>query len=598
MKPIALLPETVSNQIAAGEVIQRPASAIKELMENALDAGGSHIEVNIQQAGKVSMQVIDNGHGIPEGDMDLAFQRHATSKIQSADDLFALQTMGFRGEALASIAAVSHVSIVTRTDRENSGRQRDLEGGRLVKSNGCSTAIGTKITISNLFYNVPARRQFLKSDAVEYKHIARVFADIALAHPDKAFTLRHQGKVEWMLAAEHPRQRITHIIGKKVTDRLVPVDEQTDFVEVKGYVLRPIHARKTKGEQHLFVNHRPVNHALIHRAVMDAFEGLIQNGHHPAYILDLTIASDRIDVNVHPAKTEVQFDDERAIQAIVRSAVKRALGIHQVAPTLDFENPLAVQPVHIPTGPVLPPQIVVDSSFNPFQGQDKIDPGIKTDESCASSTKDHFFDKPIHVPGEVLELSSEWAAETATVGNTGIGYSVMHVPPHFAVTTMQRGLMTVHLPRAKRRILFSQLLAQLQGEHLGSQSWLFPQPWNAPSGMHWGSWEPRLESLGYRWELHADTMNWLAGPSFLNPDQAMSWLENLLLIDPDQAGWESGLVSQWLDHCDPMPDPCQGEPLSLVIDRLFALSNPWKDDKGRSIARLLDSDAIAAQFTS
>ena len=272
MKPIALLPETVSNQIAAGEVIQRPASAIKELMENALDAGGSHIEVNIQQAGKVSMQVIDNGHGIPEGDMDLAFQRHATSKIQSADDLFALQTMGFRGEALASIAAVSHVSIVTRTDRENSGRQRDLEGGRLVKSNGCSTAIGTKITISNLFYNVPARRQFLKSDAVEYKHIARVFADIALAHPDKAFTLRHQGKVEWMLAAEHPRQRITHIIGKKVTDRLVPVDEQTDFVEVKGYVLRPIHARKTKGEQHLFVNHRPVNHALIHRAVMRSEE--------------------------------------------------------------------------------------------------------------------------------------------------------------------------------------------------------------------------------------------------------------------------------------------------------------------------------------
>lgn len=588
LRPIELLPESVANQIAAGEVVQRPASAVKELMENAIDAGGTRIEVNIQQAGKRSIQVIDNGHGIPEGDVPLAFARHATSKLRQAKDLFALETMGFRGEALASIAAVSQLELVTRTADESSARQLSNHGGELGDITKTAAPVGTKITVEHLYYNVPARRQFLKSDPVEFKHISQVFASTALAHPEVGMTLKHNGDVQWALDPGSPRQRVAAVLGQRVNERLVPVDESTDVVTVSGFVLRPEQARKTRGDQYLVVNHRPVRNHIMHKAIVDAFEGLIHPDHHPAYVLHMTVPADRVDVNVHPAKTEIKFEDERAISAILRSAVKRALGIHQVAPTLDFENHLSqhITPAPTPGREVPPPTIQVDPHYNPFKSTEK--------------SKD-FFATPSNVPSAdqqgSLELDSKWeqpVAPTTPVSNS----EPISIPPHFAVMSMRNSLVTVHLPRAKRRILFDTLLDQLQGGQVASQSWLFPQNWSPPSKADWSQWEDRIAGMGYQWSIDGDQWTWESGPYFMSPELAIDWLAEVVQCDPDTEDWGKALVTKWLDSLEAIPDPVQGQSLKDILDRLFESDNPWQDDRLKPVARILDAEGLAAQFAT
>src|SRR5690606_28440161 len=333
---IQLLPDAIANQIASGEVAQRPASALKELLENAVDAGASKIQVMVKEAGKILIQVIDDGKGMSLTDARMSFERHATSKIRTSADLFAIRTFGFRGEALASIAAIAQVEMKTRPRAEELGTIICIDGSELKKQEPTHCPVGTSIAVKNLFFNVPARRNFLKSNAVEMRHIVDEFQRVALSYPEVAFTLYQNDMELFNLGPGKLSQRVVGLLGKSYQGQLVACEENTPLLKIKGYVGKPEQAKKTRGEQFFFVNNRYIKSNYLHHAVLSAFEGLISSDQHPFYVLFLDLDPAHIDINVHPTKTEIKFDDERTIYRLVRSAVKQSLGAHNVVPTLDF----------------------------------------------------------------------------------------------------------------------------------------------------------------------------------------------------------------------------------------------------------------------
>ena len=318
---IKLLPDHVANQIAAGEVVQRPASVVKELLENAIDAGATSIKLIIKDAGKTLIQIIDNGKGMSETDARMSFERHATSKITSADDLFNLSTKGFRGEALASIAAVAHVELKTRIHKNEVGTRIEIEGSKIITQEPCATPVGTSLAVKNLFFNIPARRNFLKSNNVELRHIIDEFQRVALAHSQIVFAMFHNDGEVFQLPAGNLKQRIVGIFGGKTNEKLVPVAEETDIVTIQGFVVKPEFSKKTRGEQFFFVNDRFIKNAYLNHAVSAAFEGLLPDKTRASYFLYLTVDPSTIDINIHPTKTEIKFDDEHSLYAILRSCL-------------------------------------------------------------------------------------------------------------------------------------------------------------------------------------------------------------------------------------------------------------------------------------
>ena len=376
---IQLLPDAVANQIAAGEVIQRPASAVKELLENAIDAGSDTISLVIKDAGKALIQVNDNGFGMSETDARLSFERHATSKIKSADDLFNINTKGFRGEALASIAAIAQVELKTKIVGTDLGTQIIIEGSEVKEQEVCNCSKGTSFSIKNLFYNVPARRNFLKSNPVEIKHIIEEFQRVAMVHADIAFSMYNNGNEVFNLKKGSFRQRIVGIFGEKYNQKLVPVTENTDIVSIEGFVSKPEFAKKTRGEQYFFVNDRFIKNPYLNHAVNNAFDQLLSKDQFPSYFLKLTIDPSKIDINIHPTKTEIKFEDERAIYAIIRTAVKQALGKFNIAPTLDFEQESSFNvPLMKSSDSVKAPSIKVNKDYNPFETKTISPPQKKT----------------------------------------------------------------------------------------------------------------------------------------------------------------------------------------------------------------------------
>jgi DNA mismatch repair protein MutL len=369
---IQLLPENVANQIAAGEVIQRPASAVKELMENAVDAGSTRVELFIKDSGKTLIRITDNGCGMSVSDARLAFARHATSKIRTAGDLFSIRTMGFRGEALASIAAISHVELKTQRADEETGTMVDIEANDVTRQQPVSIQPGTTISVKNLFFNIPARRNFLKSDSIEARHIIEEFERVALAHPAIAFTLNLNGNDIFKLPVSNFRQRLVNLYGNNYNERLVPVSEETTLLTINGFVGKPEFSRKTRGEQYLFVNNRFIKDGYLNHAITNAFEQLLPKDSYASYWLFIDIDPARIDVNIHPTKTEIKFEDERSVYAIVRAAVKRSLGLYNVSPALDFDREQSFDVPHqMRYQPVQKPAVTINPSYNPFQSQDK-----------------------------------------------------------------------------------------------------------------------------------------------------------------------------------------------------------------------------------
>ena len=366
---IQLLPDHVANQIAAGEVVQRPASVVKELLENAIDAGASSVTLLIKDAGKTLIQVIDDGIGMSPTDARLSFERHATSKIKDAQDLFNINTKGFRGEALASIAAVAHVEQKTKLTNEQLGTHIKIEGSKITTQEVVSTPKGTSVSVKNLFFNIPARRNFLKSDAIETRHIIDEFQRVALAHPSISFLLHHNGNEVYHLKESNLRKRIVAIFGSKMNEKLVPINEQTDLISVQGFVAKPEFAKKKRGEQFFFVNDRFIKSSYLNHAVVNACEGLLDKGAHPSYFLYLKVPTSSIDINIHPTKTEIKFENEKDIYAILRATVKHSLGQYNVAPVLDFNRDSTLDtPYKFNTKTTAStPKITVDPNFNPFK---------------------------------------------------------------------------------------------------------------------------------------------------------------------------------------------------------------------------------------
>ena len=480
---IQLLPDHVANQIAAGEVVQRPASVVKELLENAVDAKSTDIKLIVKEAGKTLVQVIDNGLGMNTTDARLCFERHATSKIRKAEDLFDLHTKGFRGEALASIAAIAHVEMKTKQDQEELGTHIIIEGSKLVTQDVAVLPKGTSFAVKNLFFNIPARRNFLKSETVEFRHVMDEFQRVAMAHPSISFTLIHNGSELYNLPSSNYRQRIVNIFGGKTNEKLVPVSEETELINITGFVGKPEFAKKSRGEQFFFVNDRYIKSAYLHHAIMSAYEGLLKEGNQPSYFLYLQVPPHTIDINIHPTKTEIKFDDEHSLYAILRSAVKHSLGQFNVAPVLDFERDSNLDtPYQYKDKEVDFPTIQVDSSFNPF-ANDK--PAAKSLSSFGSYKKETSTSnwESLYVglkqdTQELEQFSFESEEVTGKLFDDEVeetkSSSTYQIQKKYIISAIKSGMLVINQQRAHERILYEQFLTNITVQKASSQQLLFP----------------------------------------------------------------------------------------------------------------------------
>ena len=479
---IQLLPDHVANQIAAGEVVQRPASVVKELLENAVDAKATDIKLIIKDAGKSLVQVIDNGLGMSVTDSRLCFERHATSKIRHAEDLFSIHTKGFRGEALASIAAIAHVEMKTKQDQEELGTHIIIEGSKFVSQEPAVLPKGTSFSIKNLFFNIPARRNFLKSETVEQRHIVDEFQRVALAHPNIHFTMYHNGSEMFNLPISNFRQRIVTIFSGKTNEKLVPVKEETEIVNLHGFIGKPEFSKKNRGEQFFFVNNRFIKSGYLHHAVMAAYEGLLKDGAQPSYFLYLDVPPHTIDINIHPTKTEIKFDDEHALYAILRSAIKHSLGQFNVAPVLDFDrDPSLDTPYQYQNKKADYPTIQVDSNFNPFSED-------RPNKSFSFSSN---YKKPEAQPSweslyvglkqagqEIAEMTFENESVTSSLfDETDVEQEVKRtyqIHKKYIVSPIKSGMVIINQKRAHERVLYEEFLTSMTVNQASSQQLLFP----------------------------------------------------------------------------------------------------------------------------
>src|ERR1700744_2431231 len=483
---IQLLPDAVANQIAAGEVVQRPASAVKELVENALDAGADRIQLILKDGGKALIQVIDNGCGMSGTDARMSFERHATSKIRKADDLFAIRTMGFRGEAMASIAAIAQVALKTRRHEDELGTCIQIEGSEVLSQQACSANTGTSISVKNLFYNTPARRNFLKSNPVEMRHIIDEFQRVALANPNVFFTLHHDGQEVYHLQAEVLKQRIVHLFGSNYNQRLVPVEEDTSIIKLRGFVGKPEFARKTRGEQFFFVNNRFIRDGYLNHAVLTAFEELLPDESYPLYVLFIEIDPSKIDINVHPTKTEIKYQDEKSIYAIIRSAVKRSLGRYNITPSLDFDQENSIE--HLitskPLEQIVQPKISFNPDFNLFATEVKRSereiPFLRDTEVHQRTSIPQNWDTLYEIGKKETSAQQEMhTGKTFPVEEQEVSKSserqLFQIHNRYILSQIKSGFMLINQQAAHERVLYERFLHQLESQSGLSQQSLFPQ---------------------------------------------------------------------------------------------------------------------------
>jgi DNA mismatch repair protein MutL len=480
---IELLPEHVANQIAAGEVVQRPASVVKELLENALDAGASEIQLIVREGGKTLIQVVDNGSGMDRKDAELSILRHATSKIRQAADLFQIHTMGFRGEALASIAAIAHLEMQTRNGSDALGTHLKIAGGIIDSVTEAVVPQGTSIQVKNLFFNVPARRNFLKSAKIEYRHVLEEFQRVALAHPGISFKLFHNDSELFNIPESNLRRRIGHLFGKRMNDRLVPVEEETQVVKIDGFICKPEFAKKSRGNQFFFVNNRYIRSPYLHHAVLNAYEGLLRPDTVPGYFIFLQVPADSIDINIHPTKTEIKFENEQSLYAILRAAVKHSLGQFNIRPVLDFEaNQNLETPYNLRDRSAPVPQVEVDRNFNPF-----------LEAGSSSGPRKHYaresgnswtalyegLGEGQYQEGDKTHWIVESDASPEALFDEGALDSLseiasFQVDRKYILTRVKSGLLLIDQQRAHQRVLYEQFLENISLKEPVSQTLLFP----------------------------------------------------------------------------------------------------------------------------
>ncbi|MFD2541184.1 DNA mismatch repair endonuclease MutL [Lacinutrix gracilariae] len=613
---IQLLPDHVANQIAAGEVVQRPASVVKELLENAIDAQATSIKLLVKEAGKTLIQVIDDGKGMSTTDARLSFERHATSKIKSADDLFKLNTKGFRGEALASIAAIAHVELKTKQEQEEVGTSIVIEGSEIVSQEVVVTPKGTSIAVKNLFFNIPARRNFLKSNAVELRHIIDEFHRVTLAHPNISFAMYHNGSESFQLPESNYRQRIVNIFGNKTNEKLVPVDEDTEVLKISGFVGKPEYAKKSRGEQFFFVNDRFIKSAYLNHAIASAFEGLLKDGAHPSYFLNLQVDPQTIDINIHPTKTEIKFDDEHTLYAILRSAVKHSLGQFNIAPVIDFDRDANLDtPYGFKNKGASTPTIEVDRSFNPFE-EEKI-PVAKPQSTSykkepAGSWESLYVgleSKSTKTQQDYSEVQFESDEETASIftneNEIEQQQSTYQLNNKYIISKVKSGMLLIDQHRAHQRILYEDFLKNLTVKEAMSQQLLFPLQ------LHFSSQEitiihqvkEDLEHTGFMFaSINNDSIE-ITGVPVSVPESEVSIILEQLISDvenevPDSNFSATDLLAKSMSKSLAIKT---GQSLSLqeqehLVNKLFACKEPNVSPTNRPTFVTMTMDELDRKF--
>lgn len=586
---IQLLPEHVANQIAAGEVVQRPCSVIKELMENAVDAKATSITLIVKDAGKQLIQVVDNGIGMNETDARMALERHATSKIKKTEDLFDIHTKGFRGEALASIAAVAHLELKTKPHDEELGTAIINEGNEIRSQEPVAINPGTSILVKNLFYNVPARRNFLKSKNVEQRHNIDEFQRIALAHPGIEFKMVHDQGELFHLPAGKMRQRIVGVMGRKIDKHLVPIQENTDILKVSGYITKPEYAKKKRGDQYFFVNHRFIKSPYLHHAVQKGYEGLLREKAIPAYFLDLSMDAKSIDINIHPTKTEIQFENEHAIYAIINSAVKHSLGQYQVKPVLDFEKRSEFDTSYQQHQKgVKPPQIHVDKDFNPFRQKD--DKTIDKRSPFSSSEGQKEQNVNFELDGmDFVDQDKEMKLFTDEADSAPL--KVYQFDDQFLIYPQKDRILIIDQHRAHYRIRYEEILKNITIESASSQQMLFPLQldFSEREMQLLADHKEVLESIGFQFQENEKQLKIHGIPSEFQHEQLDRFFDEIIAeLDqdlPEQPFEKNDHIARTL--AKPMAikngTPLQEEEVLQLVHDLFKCKEPTRTPDGRKV---------------
>ena len=629
---IHLLPDSVANQIAAGEVVQRPSSVIKELVENSIDAGATQVQVIVEDAGKSLVQVIDNGKGMSETDARLAFERHATSKISEAKDLFALRTMGFRGEALASIAAVAQVELRTRAADKDLGVSIIIEGSRVVDQQPVNCPVGANFAVKNLFFNIPARRKFLKSNQTELSNILTEFERIALAHPETSFSLHSGGAAMMNLPAGNFKQRILGVFGKRLEAKLIPVEVKTTLINISGFVGVPSASRRKNAQQFFFVNGRYMRHPYFAKAVQTAYERLIPDGEQVPFFLNLEIAPEKIDVNIHPTKTEIKFEDETPIWQILLAAVREALGKHGVVPSLEFNTEGRPDiPVFTPGGNDVPaPQIEVNPDYNPFATSPSYLSGKGGGAGGSSYTYNNkpavdrhwqnayaaaFPDKKETDFGEVPDLPADQDAPAAQMFQSlpteeqgemkKSETDYFQFRGQYIITPVKSGLMLIDQHRAHVRILYDRFMARFADKPSVTQRLLFPQRLTLPpsEAVAFEKMMQDLQSVGFEVSsLGGGDFSVLGTPAGTEGLDASELLQDILqeTLDgkSDAADGIRHRIALTLARRAAMPvgEYLSGAEMSALVDQLFSTGTPNFTPDGQTVLVILAVENIEKLF--
>lgn len=605
---IQLLPDSVANQIAAGEVIQRPASVVKELVENAIDAGASQIKVNIKDAGRTLIQIIDNGCGMSDTDARMSFERHATSKIRSANDIFAVRTMGFRGEALASIAAIADVELRTREHDKELGTFIHISGSEIITQEPVSCDCGTNFQIKNLFFNVPARRKFLKSNPAELKHIINEIQRIALANPEISISLHHNGSAIYELTGSNKRVRIVSLFGKQINQNLIPIDTETTLAKISGFIGQPKYSRKTFGEQFFFVNKRFMKHSFFHKAIMQAYEKILPPDSIPSYFIYFDLDPADIDVNIHPTKTEIKFENESAIWQILQASVREALGKFNIVPSIDFDQAGSVDipmPLHS-FDKVNIPEIKIDPTYNPFE--------TKAPTKSYSGTTSNFSQKPFERADTsnwqslYKGLGKDFPEPDEQPADEPVQFKIEEQPTakssvqfknKYILTPVKSGLMVIDQKRAHERILYERLMAVLENHEVASQQQLFPETFelNAADATILTSILPDLRALGFDIrEFGKNTFIINGTPGVLNTSGPVEIIESLLEeyknspVNLQEKARETVAISLAQASAIPYGHMLKPSEINELIDNLFACQTPNFSPKGKKILSIMPLD--------
>jgi DNA mismatch repair protein MutL len=613
---IQLLPDSVANQIAAGEVIQRPASAIKELAENAIDAGATEIEIVIKDAGRTLIQVIDNGTGMSETDARMAFERHATSKIRQATDLFSIRTMGFRGEALASIAAVAQVELLTRREESELGVHIEIAASKIEKQEPVSCPKGSNFIIRNLFFNIPARRKFLKSNTTELRHIITEVQRVALANTRVSFKLTHNNLLLLNLPTANLRQRITAMMNKSINAQLIPVDSDATVVTITGFTGKPESARKTSGDQYFFVNNRFMRHPYLHKAIVNAYENLISPDAIPTYFIFFDIDPEYIDVNIHPTKTEIKFSDEKLIWKVLNASIRESLGKFNIVPSIDFDTEGQVNiPTLDPNAEVKIPEVHFNPAYNPFNTGTNVTPGRQSTprnweslyngfESEGGSEPDNF-----EAP-ETIVLPSRSNNADLPQNNTSlhetpeISAAYFQVKSRYILTPVKSGLMIIDQRRAHERVLYERFLNKIQTRKSTSQQLLFGEPlnFNAEETALLNDIKSDLAIFGFDIEEENNTFMVKGIPSEFENVNTAQLLENLLEayktgeVNPGEEVRQQLAAIMARNACMKYGETLTQEEMALLVGNLFSCHMPHYTPGGQTIISIIDNEELEKRF--